>query len=79
MPSGMACPQQITIALTEMPGFVTLRVEDDGGGFNPKRVRAGMGLSVMQHRSRIMGAQFSLQATSGKGVVVQCNIPRRRA
>ncbi len=52
-----ANPKQIRIEMVTMTDSVTLAVHDDGVGLPPAGSRRkGMGFSVMQYRSRLIGA-----------------------
>jgi PAS domain S-box-containing protein len=69
-------PSQITISLTQRAGQVQLTVRDNGRGL-PKRRRAttGMGLAVMEHRARVIGATFAVANARPCGTVVTCRLP----
>jgi signal transduction histidine kinase len=70
-------PGQITIALREDEGALTLAVSDDGNGIPAVgRPAAGMGLRIMAHRATMVGADFSVQAAPGSGTRVTCRLPR---
>ncbi len=65
--------QKIRIGLRVNPDErVVLDVRDDGVGF-PTEVRSpGMGLRIMNHRARMIGASFEITAGSDGGTVVRC-------
>jgi two-component system CheB/CheR fusion protein len=72
--------RRIEIRLEEFPAEILLRIEDDGGGFEPRLEGGrGMGLSVMRHRARVIGARLEVDPGPGRGVVVECRIPGKRA
>ena len=49
----------IAIRLAAIAGRPSLTIEDDGTGFDSAvSGRLGMGLSIMAHRSRMVGAEF---------------------
>jgi PAS domain S-box-containing protein len=51
---------------------VRLRVEDDGKGFDPARVPDGhLGLAGMRARAERVGAEFSVDSTTGQGTTVE--------
>jgi two-component system sensor kinase FixL len=70
-----AKPKQIRIELDTMKDAVTLSVHDDGVGLPPAGVRRkGMGFSVMQYRSRLIGASLEIRSGAG-GTSVICTCP----
>lgn len=70
--------QHITITLAALPKGFTLMVHDDGVGF-PAVVTEphGMGLRIMQHRARMIGATLEVQpgAPGGTGVICTLDNP----
>jgi signal transduction histidine kinase len=68
--------QRIEILLAFAPASVTLRVRDDGVGFDPpgrldSLGRAGhFGLMGIQERADLIGAQLSIDSTPGQGTTV---------
>jgi signal transduction histidine kinase len=58
-------------------GAVTLLIHDDGVGLPPREQRgSGMGLHIMAHRARIIGAEFTTQRDPEGGTTVECRWPR---
>lgn len=56
---------------------VALMIRDDGVGLPPADQRgAGMGLQIMAHRARIIGAEFSIQPSADGGTVIECQWAR---
>jgi signal transduction histidine kinase len=69
----------ILLSLRSNHSRLTLQVKDDGAGFPATAPKGkGMGLRVMQHRARMIGATISLRQTKGGGVTMTCSLPRRR-
>jgi signal transduction histidine kinase len=67
----------VVIALESSEGIVSLRVSDDGIGFDPARsARKGMGLNIMSYRARMIGGTLEIQSNSPSGTVVVCTIER---
>jgi signal transduction histidine kinase len=59
---------------------VTLRVHDDGPGFDPAalpRTRRGMGLATMRERAEEIGARLDIRARAGAGTTVTVSVPTR--
>lgn len=67
--------QHITIMLGILPGGLTLTVHDDGVGF-PAVVeeRHGMGLRIMHHRARMIGATLEVKPGTHVGTSVICTV-----
>ena len=70
--------KNIVIALEMSEGLCSLRVSDDGTGFDPRfNERKGMGLSIMRYRTRMLGGWFEIQYNYPSGTVVTCAIEYR--
>ena len=59
----------------------TLRIEDDGIGFDPSNVTpprpdSGWGLLNMHERAEGIGGRFTLTSSSGEGTTVRVEVPR---
>jgi PAS domain S-box-containing protein len=67
--------QQIMITLSAWQGHMTLMVRDNGVGF-PTDVakRRGMGLRIMHHRARMIGASLEVQPGAHGGTCVICTL-----
>ena len=67
--------KNIIIALEGDNGSLSLRVSDDGIGFDPENPEhKGMGLSTMRYRTRMIGGILEIQPNSPSGTVVSCTI-----
>lgn len=66
---------QLTIALRERPGEVTLEVSDNGPGFDPDQGWIGVGLQNMADRVNAVGGSWSLVTAPGEGVKLQARLP----
>jgi len=65
----------VIIALEIGDGHCSLRVSDDGVGFDPYSTeRKGMGLSIMRYRARMLGGKLDIQPNYPSGMVVTCAI-----
>ena len=67
--------RRIIIALEASDGDLSLRVSDDGVGFDPAAVTAragGMGLNTMRYRTRALGGALEIYPNTPKGTVVAC-------
>jgi signal transduction histidine kinase len=66
---------RITLQLIADQHRLQLIIEDDGIGIHrTKRNPQGMGLSIMEFRARMIGAEFSIQPRSSGGTVVTCHV-----
>jgi PAS domain S-box-containing protein len=65
--------KNILITLEPSGDRYSLRVKDDGLGFSQDDGKpAGMGIRIMQHRARVIGASLTLQSRSGSGADIAC-------
>lgn len=69
------------IGLEVQDGLATVKVQDDGAGFDPDLVAAraafgsGMGLLVMQERVQALGGTMNIISGPGTGTLVRASIP----
>ncbi len=56
--------------MTSHEGELTLRVRDDGKGFEPKRRTKGAGISGMRRRAAEMDGRLEIHSSEGRGTVV---------
>jgi len=54
---------------------MTLVVEDDGKGFDLKKVGQGNGLRNIRHRARLLGASLETRSAIGSGTVLTLRVP----
>jgi signal transduction histidine kinase len=67
----------VVIALEACDGALSLRVSDDGMGFDPTcSERKGMGLNIMRYRARMLAGTLEIQSNSPAGTTVTCTIAR---
>ncbi len=53
---------------------ITVKIADDGDGFDPERKR-GMGILGMEERVRRLGGAFTVQSAPGSGATVTAELP----
>lgn len=71
-------PSNLRINLDYDPRAVTLRVIDDGRGFDPSALDGGgFGLSGMRQRIRALHGTFTISSKRGAGTQVRAEVPRR--
>lgn len=63
--------QNCNIALMAQGASLKLRIWDDGNGFDPKKVKTGIGLRNISDRIKALGGTFSFSASPGKGAVLE--------
>ena len=69
-------PGRIDIALTAKGRNLVLTVSDDGLGIPEKLPgRKGLGLNIMEYRSRIIGASLVVRRNPQGGTTVTCSVP----
>jgi len=72
-----AGPTAVVVALEASDGALSLRVSDDGVGFDPTgSERKGMGLNIMRYRARMLAGTLEIQSNSPIGTMVTCTIAR---
>jgi len=70
--------QQIEIELAELDDQLSLRIRDDGRGFNPAAVaNPGMGLRIMQYRANSIGGRLTFYSEPNQWTVVECTVSKR--
>jgi NarL family two-component system sensor histidine kinase LiaS len=66
----------VEVDLTYDPDSLTLRVADDGGGFDPaENPNGGFGLQSMHERLEMLGGRVEVESAPGKGTRVTCVCP----
>jgi signal transduction histidine kinase len=66
-----ADPSQIVLSIDYEVKQVTLAVEDEGRGFDPKQETRGFGLRGMEKRARSIGAELTVTSQAGRGTRVE--------
>jgi signal transduction histidine kinase len=66
--------KHVRVGLERGQHSVVLRVEDDGKGFRPSRVR-GLGLLGMEERTAQLGGRLVVQSEPGRGTILAAEIP----
>jgi signal transduction histidine kinase len=67
--------RQITIDLHAETDALALVVEDDGHGFEPRTMTAGVGVANMRDRIEAVGGTLLLQTAPGGGAQVTARVP----
>ena len=61
---------QISVVISEKNNTYTIRVEDNGKGFDPTKVELGNGLNNMNKRTRDIGGELSIVSKASEGTVI---------
>jgi signal transduction histidine kinase len=64
---------RIAVHLSARGGFFTMRISDNGMGFERDQIRPGKGLSGMEKRARALGAVLSV--SNAPGTVISIRLP----
>ena len=71
----------VHLSLRKMDGRIELVLEDNGQGFDLKKVlgsestKRGLGLTSMRERTELSGGSFSIESAEGKGTTVRASWP----
>lgn len=66
--------RSVKVVVDQEPRRIVLTVEDDGRGFDARRVR-GLGLVGMEERVNHLGGAFSVKSAPGAGTRVEVELP----
>lgn len=74
-----ANPESIRVLLRYDPDILTLRVTDDGTGFDPARTAEGTtdhyGITTMRERAQQAGGEVAIISAPGRGTTVEARVP----
>jgi two-component system sensor kinase FixL len=68
--------QHIVICVNATPKYVRLVVQDDGVGLPREGPRPGLGLRIMEHRAKTIGARLAVRRGRSRGSIVACTLPK---
>ncbi|MGH7450322.1 MAG: two-component regulator propeller domain-containing protein [bacterium] len=66
--------RHVDISITKTDGLLTLKLADDGKGFDPSAVRNGNGLKNMQARAAELNGRIEIASQNGHGTVVTLSV-----
>jgi signal transduction histidine kinase len=72
-----ARPEQVTVALAQDNGTLTVEVHDDGIGFEPSSAELRsrhLGLTSMEERARELGGRLQIRSAPGAGTTVRLEV-----
>ena len=67
--------REAAVALDLEDGYVRLRIEDRGCGFDADGPGPGLGLVAMQERAVLAGGEFDLRSEKGQGTRIDVSFP----
>jgi PAS domain S-box-containing protein len=70
-------PGKIRIRVNSTDEKLELAVSDDGLGMPAQPGQNGMGLHIMDYRTRAIGGCFRVQSRDGGGTVISCSLPEQ--
>jgi signal transduction histidine kinase len=71
---------RVGVSLTVQRRRATLKIKDDGVGFNPAeaRMEKTLGLLGMRERATLLGGEFSLHSVRGHGTELVVSLPLKK-
>jgi signal transduction histidine kinase len=66
---------RIVISLFVHDGRLELKIADDGAGLSGRKPSSGVGLGVMRHRAKVIGAELRIDSKVRGGVTIHCTLP----
>jgi len=68
---------RVSVVLKRAEGKITLRVEDDGAGFDPVLAQecGRLGLMGMRERAEMLGGSLRVQSVEGSGTTILAEVP----
>jgi len=69
----------VELTLKKENGRVSLRVRDNGKGFDANKKHAGFGLKGLHERAKIIGAHIAIESQVGKGSEIMISFPTTTA
>jgi signal transduction histidine kinase len=67
--------RHVSISLTRSARLLTLRIADDGKGYDPAAIRRGQGLQNMERRAAACRGQLRMDTAPSHGTVLTLAIP----
>ena len=66
--------KNVTVDLKQSANSISVKIEDDGSGFDPKRTR-GMGLLGMEERVKRLGGTITIESRPGTRTIIRAELP----
>ena len=71
--------ENVRVELKAEGDDLVVEVEDDGQGFEPDTISAGVGLRSMRERAAVLGGKLEVESEPGRGTRVRLRTPLRKA
>jgi signal transduction histidine kinase len=71
--------KQIEVSLSKSAQLLSMKVRDEGIGFDPVRVSNGLGLISMRERLRFVGGDVIVRSAAGSGTEITAEVPLRES
>ena len=74
-------PDSISVDITQMDNKISVKIRDDGSGFDTKEVmeskrsRSRLGLIGMRERVRTISGDINIESTPGSGTTIEITVP----
>lgn len=65
---------EVSVAINKQGAILSFSIEDNGDGFDPKKVEKGFGLQNMEQRTEQLGGTFNLSSTIGRGTIITVTV-----
>ncbi|MBV9884934.1 MAG: ATP-binding protein, partial [Acidobacteria bacterium] len=66
--------KNVVVELRQSANSISVKIEDDGAGFDPKRTR-GMGLLGMEERVKRLGGALTIESRPGTRTIIRAELP----
>ncbi len=67
--------KSVHVLLKSGSGGLTVSVHDDGMGFDPQKLRAGLGLRSIRERLELINGAFEIESTADRGTLLTARVP----
>lgn len=67
--------KNVTVQILKLPLILNVQVEDDGKGFDTKKLSKGLGLHNIESRVQSLGGSIQIDSVLGRGTAVNIEIP----
>ncbi len=71
--------ESLAVDVEEAEGWVTIRVRDDGQGFDESGTSGGFGLVSMRERAELLDGSVTIDSAPGAGTTLTARLPARRS
>lgn len=65
-----AAASAVDISIHEEGAFISLRIADNGRGFDPRKKREGIGINNIINRAELFNGQVNIESSAGKGCIL---------